>query len=299
MQKGFTLQTSKFPNGDNTLVEFQAENVKSPGSQAWERYELYKHCKTLGEAKEAGATREDLRFGLEKGIMKVISPTNDNGSAENEIPAVELQSVPESPVSYPREVDVEPGMPDGWKCIERIYGEDSRLSGKLYKRFYSLDGRHKALSTPNQVIRIDCEEKGIDPEPVIANYLRLRNERQAASRGRDGLFQKRAPANNGFEHSERPAKSETSGRDDGAELARTMAELQSQIDGLDGMRLESVFEFLQEDAVCKNEEHFVVDLDSLDKERLEEFRCFVAMQHSADSADEHVSKKLRSEQPAP
>jgi len=69
-------------------------------------------------------------------------------------------------------------MPAGWKGIEKLYGPTSKCAGKVYTRYYSLDGKIKHVCSPKQVITIDCEAKGQDPAPAIAEYVRLQKERQ-------------------------------------------------------------------------------------------------------------------------
>jgi len=82
-------------------------------------------------------------------------------------------------VTYPREVPVEPGMPEGWKGIEKQYGPTSKYAGKVYCRYFSLDDRHRSVNSPTAVIKIHCEETGEDPAPRIAEYHRLLKEREA------------------------------------------------------------------------------------------------------------------------
>jgi len=83
----------------------------------------------------------------------------------------------EDGITYPRDVPVEPGMPEGWKGIEKLYGPGSKSAGKVYCRYFSLDGVHRNVCSPKQVITMDCESKGKDPEPMIAEYHRLQKER--------------------------------------------------------------------------------------------------------------------------
>lgn len=60
--------------------------------------------------------------------------------------------------------------------ITRLYGPKSKYAGQVYIRWSSIDGKHKHICSPKQVITIDCQEKGIDPAPVIDNYNRLMQE---------------------------------------------------------------------------------------------------------------------------
>jgi len=77
---------------------------------------------------------------------------------------------------------VQPGMPEGWKGIERLYGPNSKYAGRVYTRWSSLDGKHKHVCTPKQVITIDCQAKGLDPAAAIENYNRIQKEKEEAKR---------------------------------------------------------------------------------------------------------------------
>lgn len=80
---------------------------------------------------------------------------------------------PEEGVTYPREVAVKTGMPDGWHGIERQYGPNSKTAGQVYCRYYSNDGRHNHFCSPKQVINTHCEDTGEDPVEMLASYNRL------------------------------------------------------------------------------------------------------------------------------
>ena len=53
------------------LVVFQAKNPKRQRSGAWGRYEKYKVATTVGQARELGATAEDLRHDARHGFAAV------------------------------------------------------------------------------------------------------------------------------------------------------------------------------------------------------------------------------------
>lgn len=86
-------------------------------------------------------------------------------------------TTPEAGVSYPRDVPVEAGMPEGWKGVEKQYGATSKYAGKVYTRYYSLDGKHKHVCSPKQVFDTHYKALGEDPAPRLAEYLRLQKER--------------------------------------------------------------------------------------------------------------------------
>lgn len=59
-------------NTDDVALEFQSENPKQAGSQAWGRYEKYKSSRTVGEAKAAGATAADLKSDLGRDVVRLL-----------------------------------------------------------------------------------------------------------------------------------------------------------------------------------------------------------------------------------
>jgi len=81
-------------------------------------------------------------------------------------------------VTYPRDVPVLPGMPGGWKGVERLYGPGSKFAGQVYTRYYKLDGKFNGICSPKQVIQLDCKSSGRDAEAMHKEYLRLQKERQ-------------------------------------------------------------------------------------------------------------------------
>jgi len=85
-------------------------------------------------------------------------------------------------MGYPREVGILPGMPEGWKGIERQFGPDSKSAGQIYCRWTSNDGRHKGLLSPVAVIKAHCEDNGLDAEPMLDDYKKILNERRDKKR---------------------------------------------------------------------------------------------------------------------
>ena len=73
-------------------------------------------------------------------------------------------------VTYPRDVPVLEGMPSGWKGVEQAYGQSSRSAGKTYIRYHSLDGRHRQMMTPKQVIEKHCDDNGLVFSVEYAKY---------------------------------------------------------------------------------------------------------------------------------
>ena len=56
----------------DTKIMVQMENPKKVGSKAWDKFEKYKHAKSIGEATQAGANWQDVSVDFEKGFLKVM-----------------------------------------------------------------------------------------------------------------------------------------------------------------------------------------------------------------------------------
>ena len=55
-----------------TVIAYQEENPKAPGTKAWDRYEKYKRATTVAEAKDKKAGWQDLTSDFEKGFLKFV-----------------------------------------------------------------------------------------------------------------------------------------------------------------------------------------------------------------------------------
>ena len=55
-----------------TVIAYQEENPKAPGTKAWDRYEKYKKATTVAEAKDKKAGWLDLTSDFEKGFLKFV-----------------------------------------------------------------------------------------------------------------------------------------------------------------------------------------------------------------------------------
>lgn len=69
----------KWPAGEK--IAYQLQNPKKPGGQAYERYEKYKHSKTVQEALDRGAAPGDLVHDFSRGLMWKQSKANPNAMA--------------------------------------------------------------------------------------------------------------------------------------------------------------------------------------------------------------------------
>jgi hypothetical protein len=93
-------------------------------------------------------------------------------------------------IVYPRDVECPEGFPPGWKGVQQSYSEASKNHGKTYVRYYSLDGRHKYLSNPRDVISRHCQDLGLDYDTEYAKYEKAvkdkanAKQREAEARGR-------------------------------------------------------------------------------------------------------------------
>mmetsp|Transcript_108505 Transcript_108505/g.203707 ORF Transcript_108505/g.203707 Transcript_108505/m.203707 type:complete len:421 (+) Transcript_108505:42-1304(+) len=102
------------------------------------------------------------------------------------MPPVRVQTI--NGITYPREVPVPDGLPEGWKAVEQAYGPNSKAAGMTYVRYTSLDGKHKNLLGPKQVVQAHCEQLGIPWEPEYAKYqdaFNARKEREAHERAKE------------------------------------------------------------------------------------------------------------------
>eukprot|EP00930_Biecheleria_cincta_P096789 TRINITY_DN8858_c0_g1_i1.p1 TRINITY_DN8858_c0_g1~~TRINITY_DN8858_c0_g1_i1.p1 ORF type:complete len:749 (-),score=115.44 TRINITY_DN8858_c0_g1_i1:11-2158(-) len=83
-------------------------------------------------------------------------------------------------IDYPRDVQCPDGFPPGWKGVEQAYGESSKSWGRTYVRYYSLDGKHRALTTPKGVIAAHCEDHGLDYDAEYAKYEKAQKDKAEA-----------------------------------------------------------------------------------------------------------------------
>ncbi|CAE8646331.1 unnamed protein product [Polarella glacialis] len=83
-------------------------------------------------------------------------------------------------IQYPRDVPVPEGCPEGWKGVEQAYGPASKTAGKTYIRYHSLDGKHKSLMGPKQIVQAHCTDKNIPWEPEYAKYEKAMEDRRDA-----------------------------------------------------------------------------------------------------------------------
>jgi len=81
-------QISALKNGE-TKIAVQMENPKKVGSKAWDRFDKYRHAKTIGEATQAGANWQDLTVDFEKGYFHLVA------SIDEDMPPSSKRSAPE------------------------------------------------------------------------------------------------------------------------------------------------------------------------------------------------------------
>lgn len=76
-------------------------------------------------------------------------------------------------VVYPREVPVPEPLQEllgeRWFGRETVYQTGAYIN-QPYTRWHSRDGRHKSALSPNKMITLDCEDRGVDPGPVLQMY---------------------------------------------------------------------------------------------------------------------------------
>merc|ERR1712187_857001 len=85
-------------------------------------------------------------------------------------------------VSYPRDVQVLPGMPEGWKGVEKQYGPKSKTAGQVYVRYACILKDRPPNSTavlgPKQVFEMDAAMKGYDFEKAYAEFMEVTKKRK-------------------------------------------------------------------------------------------------------------------------
>jgi len=93
-----------------------------------------------------------------------------------------MTTQPIAGVTYPRDVQVLAGMPEGWYGRETQYSATSKTAGMVYVRYYSKDGRHRHVCSPKQVIELHYKGLGEDPSPYVAAYQQIMRDKAAAKK---------------------------------------------------------------------------------------------------------------------
>lgn len=247
---------------DSMRIEFQQENPKRPGSNAFHLFEKYKTSRTVGEARKAGARNEDLKNDYEKEFLKVPSVPSER-ELPNDVAVAAKRELPNDVA-----VAAKPNA-----VIEKASPEKA-AANTLDK--YMKPGVHPAL-------RGDTS----DTPPLAAPAA---EKARAGAIARAGQIE-RSKAAKEVAAAEQEPEQEPEGAD--LPFARSLAELQRQVDGLDEQQSDMLLKFLEADVVAKNKDHYVVNMDVLGSSRLIEFRNFVARQWGTLSVDGPVAKKSR------
>eukprot|EP00930_Biecheleria_cincta_P054418 TRINITY_DN4052_c0_g1_i1.p1 TRINITY_DN4052_c0_g1~~TRINITY_DN4052_c0_g1_i1.p1 ORF type:complete len:731 (+),score=110.09 TRINITY_DN4052_c0_g1_i1:96-2288(+) len=87
-------------------------------------------------------------------------------------------------ITYPRDVAAPEGFPPGWKGVEQVFGENSKLAGKTYVRWSSENGKHRAIPNTTKVWQLHCQDHGLDFDTEYAKYERFLQEK-AEERARE------------------------------------------------------------------------------------------------------------------
>ena len=61
------------PLNDSLEIQFDQANPKRAPSASHDLYELYKHARTVGEARRLGATTGHVRYDLKKGFARLVA----------------------------------------------------------------------------------------------------------------------------------------------------------------------------------------------------------------------------------
>mmetsp|Transcript_47121 Transcript_47121/g.108926 ORF Transcript_47121/g.108926 Transcript_47121/m.108926 type:complete len:399 (+) Transcript_47121:183-1379(+) len=89
-------------------------------------------------------------------------------------------------VKYPRDLPGYVGLPPGWKGVEFAYGSTSKSAGKTYIRFFSLNGKHRAIGSVRAAYMKHAEDQGLDPSVGERDFeaMRAREKEEKELAGR-------------------------------------------------------------------------------------------------------------------
>lgn len=259
---------------DSMRIEFQQENPKRPGSNAFHLFEKYKTSRTVGEARKAGARNEDLKNDYEKEFLKVPSVPSERELPNDVAVAAKRELANDVAVAAKRELPNDVAVAAKPNAVIEKASPEKAAANTLDK--YMKPGVHPAL-------RGDTS----DTPPLAAPAA---EKARAGAIARAGQIE-RSKAAKEVAAAEQEPEQEPEGAD--LPFARSLAELQRQVDGLDEQQSDMLLKFLEADVVAKNKDHYVVNMDVLGSSRLIEFRNFVARQWGTLSVDGPVAKKSR------
>ena len=69
---------------------------------------------------------------------------------------------------------------EGWKAIEKQYGPNSKTAGRVYCRNHKpgfTGARYSSVTSPTAIIKVQCEDNGLDFDVMIAALYRCREEK--------------------------------------------------------------------------------------------------------------------------
>mmetsp|Transcript_155663 Transcript_155663/g.274970 ORF Transcript_155663/g.274970 Transcript_155663/m.274970 type:complete len:200 (+) Transcript_155663:113-712(+) len=70
-KKGKASPAGELTTSDSRGIKYQSQNPKVRGGAAFERYEKYKHAKTVGEALSLGAAPGDIKHDVKRGFATI------------------------------------------------------------------------------------------------------------------------------------------------------------------------------------------------------------------------------------
>jgi len=63
-----------------------------------------------------------------------------------------------------------PGLPAGWRAVEKAYTENSSYFGQTYIRYHSPDDKHRSVSSVNKAIELHAKDNGHDPKKAVQRF---------------------------------------------------------------------------------------------------------------------------------
>ena len=146
--------TPEWWNEGSTVIELQGANPKQAGSESFERYEKYKHARTVAEAFHLGASKKDLQHDRRKGFLKLLGKTPDGkmrrkGSANGASPLQEMDGLESDGKEQERHPDSPPENSRACGFCDKPY---CRICHPPVKRELDFDGGVASSSNNNDLL---------------------------------------------------------------------------------------------------------------------------------------------------
>ena len=91
-------------------VAFTPENPKKQKTKSWDKYEKYKSARTIGEARDAGASTRDLAFDEQRGYLTLVKDEESDENIEQQ-QGEDIDQPPQQVAEMPDQQMFDPGEP--------------------------------------------------------------------------------------------------------------------------------------------------------------------------------------------